>query len=72
MTEFSTPSSGFMAFLPYEYQGKFSREWIMDLSPFDDQTCAKCFTVHNGKWVDLGSQRFDESALKCEARYGLV
>ena len=24
------------------------------------------------EWIGLGSQRFDESALKCEACYGLV
>lgn len=72
MSECSTPPSGFMAFLPKEYQGEFSREWIMGLSPFYDQTCAQCFTVQRGKWIGLGPQEFDESALKCEARYGLV
>jgi hypothetical protein len=61
-----------MAFLPKEYQGEFSREWIMGLSPFYDQTCAQCFTVKHGKWVGFGTQEFDASALKCEARYGLV
>jgi hypothetical protein len=71
MSEFSTPPSGFMAFLPKEYQGEFSREWIMGLSPFYDQTCAQCFTVQQGKWIGLG-QEFDGSALRCEARYGLV
>ena len=72
MSECSTPPSGFMAFLPKEYQGEFSREWIMGLSPFYDQTCAQCLTVQRGQWVGLGSQEFDERALKCEARYGLV
>jgi hypothetical protein len=72
MSESSTPPSGFMAFLPKEYQGDFSREWIMGLSPFYDQTCALCFTVQQGKWIGVGSQEFDERALKCEARYRLV
>lgn len=72
MSERSTPPSGFMAFLPKEYQGEFSGEWIMGLSPFYDQSCARCFTVRQGRWVGFGSQEFDESALKCEARDGLV
>lgn len=72
MSELSTPPSGFMDFLPKEYQGEFAREWIMGLSPFYDQTCAQCFTVQRGRWVGFGSQTFDESELKCEARYGLV
>lgn len=69
MTEPAAPSSGFMAFLPKEYQGEFSCDWIMGLSPFYDQTCARCFTVRQGKWIGLGSQEFDESTLKCEARH---
>jgi len=67
-----TPLSGFIAFLPLEYQGEFSRDWIMGLSPFDDQTCAQCFTVRQGKWMRWDSQVFDESVLKCEMRSGLV
>ncbi len=69
---FESASSGFMAFLPKEYQGEFSREWIMGLSPFYDQTCAQCFTVQQGKWIGLGPPSFDEAALKCEARFRLV
>ena len=72
MSEFSTPPSGFMAFLPKEYQGEFSRDWTMGLSPFYDQTCAQCFTVQQGRWISLETQEFDERALKCEARDRLI
>lgn len=64
--------SGFMAFLPQEYRGEFSRDWIMGLSPFFDQTCSQCFTVRQGQWIGLGRAEFDEQSLKCEARYRLV
>jgi hypothetical protein len=33
---FNATVGGVMAFLPKEYQGEFSREWIMGLSPFYD------------------------------------
>ncbi len=62
------PISSFMAFLPKGYQGEFSQDWIMGLSPFDDQTCARCFTVQQGKWIGLGPWEFEQSVLKCEAR----
>lgn len=68
MSDLVTPPSGFMTFLPKEYQGKFSRDWIMGLSPFYDQTCARCFTVQQGQWISVKPQELDESALKCEAR----
>jgi hypothetical protein len=64
--------SGFMAFLPQEYRGEFSRDWIMGLSPFFDQTCSQCFTVRQGQWIGLGRAEFDEQSLKCEVRYRLV
>jgi hypothetical protein len=32
-----------------------AREWIMELSPFVDRTCAQCFTVQQGKWIGSGS-----------------
>lgn len=60
------PTSSFLAFLPKEYQGEFSREWTMGLSPFYDQTCAQCFTVQQGKWVSVEPRKLDEHALKCE------
>jgi hypothetical protein len=66
------PTSSFLAFLPKEYQGEFSLDWIMGLSPFYDQTCSQCFTVQQGKWIGLGPREFEEIALKCEAREGLV
>ncbi len=72
MSEFSIPPSGFMAFLPKEYQGEFSRDWTMGLSPLYDQTCAQCFTVQQGRWISLETQEFDERALKCEARDRLM
>jgi hypothetical protein len=59
-------ASSFLAFLPKEYQGEFSRDWIMGLSPFEDQTCIQCFTVHQGKWVSVEPRKIDEQALKCE------
>lgn len=64
--------SGFLAFLPQEYQGEFSRDWIMGLSPFVDQTCAQCFTVRQGEWVGLAREEFNEQSLKCEVRYRLI
>ncbi|MCG3778844.1 MAG: hypothetical protein JW388_1572 [Nitrospira sp.] len=64
--------SGFMEFLPQEYRGDFSRDWIMGLSPFVDQTCLQCFTVRQGEWIGLGREEFNEQSLKCEARYRLV
>jgi len=60
------PASGFLAFLPKEYQGDFSRDWVLGLSPFDDQTCSRCFTVQQGNWISLVSGKLDEQALKCE------
>lgn len=50
---------------PKEYQGEFSRDWILGLSPFYDQTCAQCFTVRQGKWIGLEPQEISEDALKC-------
>ena len=73
MADEPTPMpSGFMAFLPQEYQGEFSRDWIMGLSPFFDQTCSQCFTVRQGQWIGLGREEFNEQSLKCEVRYRLV
>jgi len=60
--------SSFQVFLPKEYREEFSREWLMGLSPFYDQTCAQCFTVQQGKRIGLGPQEFDEASLRCEAR----
>ncbi|MBA5867321.1 MAG: hypothetical protein GDA67_11580 [Nitrospira sp. CR1.3] len=64
--------SGFTAFLPQEYQGEFSPDWIMGLSPLYDQTCAQCFTVRQGTWIGLGKREFDESALTCDFGYRLL
>lgn len=66
MSEFSTPPFGFMAFLPKEYQGEFSREWIVGLSPFEDHTCARCFSVRQGQWMSFGMREAEEGFLKCE------
>jgi hypothetical protein len=38
MNETSTPAFGLAAFLPPEYWGECSREWLMGLSPFSDDT----------------------------------
>ncbi|MFO0773187.1 MAG: hypothetical protein U0172_00805 [Nitrospiraceae bacterium] len=72
MSNDERPQSGFAAFLPPEYQGEFSREWIMGLSPFDDQTCRQCWTVQGGQWIEVGDRPFDESSLTCDVRYRLV
>ena len=67
MTEsLATPPSGFLAFLPKEYQGEFSRDWILGLSPFSDQTCRRCFPVQQSQWIRVGTEEFDEQDLKCE------
>ncbi len=67
MTEsLATPPSGFLAFLPKEYQGEFSRDWILGLSPFSDQTCRQCFAVQQSQWIRVGTEEFDERDLKCE------
>ena len=62
----SIPVSGFAAFLPSEYRGEFSREWLMGLSPFSDDACATCYSVIQGAWVGVGDRSVDERALKCE------
>ncbi len=64
----ATPPSGFLAFLPQEYQGEFSREWILGLSPFSDQTCRRCFTVQQGTWVGIGVGECEERDFTCEKR----
>jgi hypothetical protein len=73
MTEsLATPPSGFLAFLPKEYQGEFSRDWILGLSPFSDQTCRQCFTVQQGNWIGVGTEECDEQDLKCETWFRSV
>ena len=73
MTEsLATPPSGFLAFLPKEYQGEFSRDWILGLSPFSDQTCRQCFTVQQNQWIRVGTEEFDEQDLKCETWFQSV
>ena len=66
MKEETTPLSGFAAFLPPEYRGEFSYEWLMGLSPFSDNTCVSCYSVQQGKWVSFGERPVDERSLKCE------
>ena len=66
MSDDSTPQSGFAAFLPAEYRGEFSRDWLMGLSPFSDDTCTACYSVQRGQWVTFGPQLLDESQLRCE------
>ncbi len=73
MTEsLATPPSGFLAFLPKEYQGEFSRDWILGLSPLSDQTCRQCFTVQQSQWIRVGTEEFDEQDLKCETWFRSV
>ncbi|TKB69489.1 MAG: hypothetical protein E8D47_00165 [Nitrospira sp.] len=62
----SSPESGFAAFLPSEYRGKFSRDWLMGLSPFEDNTCVSCYSVKQGQWVSFGLREGEERFLKCE------
>jgi len=64
--QWSSPRSGFAAFLPREYRGDFSRDWVMGLSPFEDLTCASCYSVQQGQWVSFGERPADERLLKCE------
>ncbi len=64
----ATPPSGFLAFLPQEYQGEFSRDWILGLSPFSDQTCRRCFTVLQGTLVGRGAGECEERDFTCEKR----
>lgn len=66
MNDSSTPVSGFAAFLPPEYRGEFSRDWLMGLSPFSDDTCVSCYSVRQGAWVSFGERPADEGWLKCE------
>ncbi|MBA5870770.1 MAG: hypothetical protein GDA68_12360 [Nitrospira sp. CR2.1] len=68
----ATPPSGFLAFLPKEYQGEFSRDWILGISPFSDQTCRQCFTVQQGQWIGVRAVEFDERDLTCETRVRLA
>jgi hypothetical protein len=58
--------SAFAAFLPPEYQSGFSSDWLMGLSPFEDRTCSRCYSVKEGKWVAFGSMGADERLLICE------
>lgn len=63
---FSSPISGFAAFLPPEYRGDFSPEWLAGLSPFTDNTCAGCYAVQGGEWVSFGGKPIEELSLACE------
>ena len=58
--------SSFAAFLPPEYQSGFSSDWLMGLSPFEDRTCAYCYSVKDGKWVAFGLKKADERLLTCQ------
>ena len=60
------PAAGFDVFLPAEYRGKFSREWLMGLSPFEDRTCGSCYSVQQGQWITFGPREAEERFLKCE------
>jgi len=66
MNDETTPLSGFTSFLPPEYRGEFSYEWLMGLSPFSDNTCGSCYSVQQGQWVSFGERPADERSLKCE------
>jgi hypothetical protein len=59
-------ATGFAAFLPPDYQGGFSSEWLMGLSPFDDRTCVSCYSVQQEQWVTVGPREAEERILKCE------
>ncbi|MDR4460272.1 MAG: hypothetical protein MRJ67_07110 [Nitrospirales bacterium] len=59
-------ASGFAAFLPAEYREGFSPDWLGGLSPFEDRTCARCFSVRQGEWVAFGPPKVDERLLTCE------
>lgn len=63
-------ATGFAAFLPLEYQDGFSIEWLMGLSPFEDRTCASCYSVRQGQWVSFGVKDVQEDQLKCERAAG--
>ena len=58
--------SVFAAFLPQEYQSEFSPDWLMGLSPFEDRTCAFCYSVKDGKWVAFGPKKAEERLLVCQ------
>ncbi|MCY4612299.1 MAG: hypothetical protein OXB94_01570 [Nitrospira sp.] len=58
--------SSFAAFLPLEYQSGFSSDWLMGLSPFEDRTCAFCYSVKDGKWVAFGPKKAEERLLLCQ------
>ena len=58
--------SSFADFLPPEYQAGFSSDWLMGLSPFEDRTCAFCYSVKEGKWVAFGPKKADEKLLICQ------
>ncbi len=58
--------SAFAAFLPSEYQAGFSADWLMGLSPFEDRTCAFCYSVRDGKWVAFGPKKPEERLLICQ------
>lgn len=66
MNDSSAPVSGFAAFLPPEYRGEFSRDWLMGLSPFGDDTCVSCYAVQRGQWVCFGVQEAEERDFRCE------
>ncbi len=59
-------ASSFAAFLPQEYQSGFSSDWLMGLSPFEDRTCAFCYSVKDGKWVAFGPKKTNEQSLICQ------
>ena len=58
--------SSFAKFLPPEYQSGFSSDWLMGLSPFEDRTCAFCYSVKDGKWVAFGPKKAEERLLVCQ------
>jgi hypothetical protein len=63
---FSSPVSGFASFLPEQYRGEFSQDWLMGLSPFEDNSCATCFSVRRGQWVRFGVSNADKQIFQCE------
>ena len=58
--------SAFAAFLPQEYQSGFSPDWLLGLSPFEDTTCAFCYSVKDGKWVAFGPKKGKKRSLICQ------
>ena len=59
-------STAFAAFLPPDYREGFSPEWIMGLSPFEDRTCANCYSVRDGHWVTFGPTNAEKRLFTCE------